>query len=65
VVYFLIKTKIMNIKLTDESIDLKKGEDGFWSFRIKNIKVERIPTKPEAFKRAEEIIQQTLIEINQ
>lgn len=46
----------MNIKITDESINLQKTEAG-WSFKIKDIKVENIPTKGKAIERAEEIMQ--------
>jgi hypothetical protein len=55
----------MNINLTEKSINLKKDKSGLYSIRIKDIRVENIPTKSKAFNRAREIIMQTLIELNQ
>ena len=55
----------MNIDLTQKSINLKKEKNGLYSIRIKDIRVENIPTKSKAFNRAKEIILHTLIELNQ
>ena len=55
----------MNIELTQKSINLKKEKNGLYSIRIKDIRVENIPTKAKAFNRAREIIMHTLIELNQ
>ena len=46
----------MKLTITEESINLQKSDNG-WSFKIKDIKVENIPTKAKAIERAEEIMQ--------
>lgn len=45
----------MKLQLTEHDINLKE-ENGVYSFRMNgDIKVENIPTKEEALKRAEKI----------